>query len=68
MPNLPWATIAILTFYVLFIMAVLTTEVRKALSHCVVWTSAFFKLRPRPAVIAAGNRGLHQRDQRNDHQ
>lgn len=34
------------------------------------WARAFFRsqLGPRPAVLAAAQRGLYQRDQRNNHQ
>ena len=67
MPNLPWeVTVLLAIMYIT--LALLIAEISKVSRHVAVWTSAYFKLRPRPAVIAAGNRGLHQRDQRNDHQ
>ncbi len=67
MPSLPWdITVLLAIMYVT--LALLIAEISKVSRHVVVWTSAYFKLRPRPAVIAAANRGLHQRDQSNDRQ
>ncbi len=63
--NLPWDIIVLATFCLL-VATLLIAEVVKVLGHSVVWTLAYFGLRTRPAVIAAGKRGLYQRDQRND--
>ena len=61
MPNLPWDTIDIIVLVAICYSAVVALIVliagRAFVPH---------RFKVRPAVIAAAQRGLHQRDQRHD--
>ncbi len=60
MPNLPWGTIAVLYILLITPLGVIIGRLLRSRTSPKPW--------PRPAVIAAAQRGLHQRDQSNDRQ